>query len=128
MKNHFVAHFQELKKLGKEYIDLHLSLAKMESMDRLTKIIVFLLLLFIAISFFSIIVILLGIVFALWFSSVAGTLSQGILLYVGILILLVTIFYIFRESLFINPILRKFNMIFFDENNIKNQDHEEQDA
>ncbi len=123
MKNHFVEHFKELKTLGKEYIDLHFSLAKIESMEKLSGIITFLLLSIIAVSFFSIIIFLLGVAFALWFADVAGTMAQGILIYTGVLILILIFFYAFRKSLLINPIIRKFNTLFFDEHKIK--DHKE---
>ncbi|MCD7973880.1 MAG: hypothetical protein LUG18_14680 [Candidatus Azobacteroides sp.] len=106
----FTKSFQDLKEYAKMYSDVfRLTLVEKSSKLLSLIIIIFVVLLLTVITLFFCSLALMYKLADIWHSQALGALGMA-----GIYLILIGVIYIFREKIFINPLIRQFSQILFD--------------
>lgn len=99
--------FKENKSLVKEYIETRTEIFRLQGIRVFSKSIGLLVWIIIATFLGFLILIFLGLVLGFWLSALTQSFVAGFGLTVLVLILLFVVLAIFRNSLFVNPIIKK---------------------
>lgn len=109
----------------KEYIQLQSNLLRLELLEKSSKILSLLIIVFIflLLSGMTVFFLSMGLMYKLadlWNSQTLAALGIG-----GLYILLIILMYLFKDALFINPLVKQLSQIFFDEDEEKEAINEE---
>ncbi|MET0242592.1 MAG: hypothetical protein ABW174_03950 [Flavitalea sp.] len=99
--------FSENKTLLKEYVETRISLIKLQGVRTLSKTGGTMLWAVIAVFFTFLILMFAGLVLGFWFSALTGSYIKGFALATGVYIFLFVLITIFRNTLFVNPMIQK---------------------
>lgn len=113
---------QQLYADTKEYLNLQIDYLRLQSVEKLTKVISAVVLVFVSIILFT------GLLFYLFFTlayvlePVLGSLALSLGVITIFYLILLVLFYIFREVLIVNPLLKIFLNILYDKSEEKEKD------
>jgi hypothetical protein len=99
--------FAENKKLLKDYLETRISLLKLQGVRTLSKSGGVILWALIAVFFSFLILLFAGLVLGFWFSSLTGSYIKGFALATTVYIVVFILITIFRNTLFVNPMIQK---------------------
>jgi len=99
--------FAENKKLLSDYLETRIALIRLQSVRTLSKTGGTLIWAIIAIFFTFIILLFSGLVLGFWFSALTGSYVKGFGLTTLVFIVLFALITIFRNTLFVNPMIQK---------------------
>ncbi len=99
--------FAENKKLLKDYLETRIALLRLQSVRTLSKSAGTLIWAIIAVFFSFVILLFAGLVLGFWFSALTGSYVKGFGLATLVFIFLFVLITIFRNTLFVNPMIQK---------------------
>ena len=98
----------------KEYINIQVDLLKINLVEKLSQIISLLIGLIVGSLLALVIIVYLSVTLVYWLGTIFNSLLPGLLIISGVFILLFVLFYINRNKLFLNAIVRMINKILFE--------------
>lgn len=116
------SNIQQLYADTKEYLNLQIDYLRLQSVEKLTKIISAIVLVFVSIILFT------GLLFYLFFTlayvlePVLGSLALSLGVITVFYLILLVLFYVFRDTLIVNPLLKIFLNILYDKAESKEED------
>lgn len=103
----FRSFFKENKKLVTDYFDTRAEIARLQGIRILSKSAGTLLWVILSMLFFSILLIFLGFVLGFWLSDLLSSYVAGFALTSLAIFIIIVLLALFRNPLFVNPIIRK---------------------
>ena len=97
----------------KSYASMRFDLIRLELLEKLSKIISLILLVFVCILVSIIIFTYLSILLLLWLNDVFSSMIPGVCIVAGIYAIALTIMILFKEKIFLNPIIGALSKIIF---------------
>ncbi len=97
----------------KSYASLRFDLIRLELLEKLSKIISLILLVFVCILISIIVFTYLSILLLLWLNDVFSSMIPGVCIIAGVYAILLTAMIIFRKKVFLNPIVSALSKIIF---------------
>ena len=107
--------FTELYQALKSYTESRIILWKVELLEKITRVINYLITTTIVLFMFLCALVFLSFAFSFWFGKYHGTIVEGFLISTGFYILLAILIYLFRKQLFANNIVSNVSGILFNE-------------
>jgi len=98
----------------KEYINIQVDLLKINLVEKLSQIISLLIGLIVGSLLALVIIVYLSVTLVYWLGTIFNSLLPGLLIISGVFVLLFVLFYINRNKLFLNAIVRMINKILFE--------------
>jgi hypothetical protein len=99
--------FAENKRLLQDYIETRITLLRLQSVKTLSRSAGTLIWAIIAVFFSFVILLFAGLVLGFWFSAITGSYVKGFGLATLVFIFLFVLITIFRNTLFVNPMIQK---------------------
>lgn len=104
----FGSFYDNNKKLLQDYLETRLEIIRLQGIRVASKAIGYLAWIILSLFFLFLIFIFIGLVIAFWFSALTGSYVMGFGIATLILVLIVALLAIFRNILFVHPIIRNF--------------------
>lgn len=104
----FGSFYDNNKKLLQDYLETRLEILRLQGIRVASKAIGYFAWIILSLFFFFLILIFIGLVIAFWFSSLTGSYVIGFGIATLLLVLIVALLAIFRNILFVHPIIRNF--------------------
>ncbi|MBO7160151.1 MAG: phage holin family protein [Paludibacteraceae bacterium] len=108
--------YQQLWQDSKKYLELRYDLLRVELLEKVSLISALLLTAVVAILLGTIIFTYLSILLLLWLETLLGSMIYGLCIVIGIHVILFACLFIFRKQCIINPLVRQFSKIIFNQN------------
>lgn len=105
--------YKEVISEVKSYASMRFDLIRLELLEKLSKIISLILLVFVCILISIIVFTYLSILLLLWLNDVFSSMIPGVCIVAGVYAILLTAMIIFRKKVFLNPIVSALSKIIF---------------
>ena len=114
MKNKLMeTNYKEVISEVKSYASMRFDLIRLELLEKLSKIISLILLVFVCVLISIIVFTYLSILLLLWLNDVFSSMIPGVCIVAGVYAILLTAMIIFRKKVFLNPIVSALSKIIF---------------
>lgn len=100
--------FDENKTTVKEYIETRFEIYRLLAIRFASKSIGYLVWIILSLFLFTLVLIFIGLVIGFWFTQLTGSYIWGFGLATLLLIFIIVVLALFRNSLFVNPVMRNF--------------------
>lgn len=105
----------ELNEAVKNYVQTKLDLVKLSLLERITKFILYVITIQIAILFIFLIITFLATAFVFWYEQTFQSIFIGLLIALGFILILGLLFFIFQKKLITKNLIKNFSEILFSE-------------
>lgn len=117
--------YQNFIKDSKEYLKTRYDLLKLELLEKMSKILALIVMIFIALVLILTALAYFSLALVVWMENFFGSLLPGFLIVGGFFLLLLIVIYCLRTKLFLNPLIGVLSGILFEEK--REEDNDEQD-
>ena len=100
---------------AKEYIELQGDMLRLNLVEKVSQIISYLVVVIIGLFLGLTAFVYFSMAFVIWMQSFFGSMIPGFLILGAFFIVLLVLFFVFRDKLFVNPIIKKMSGILFNE-------------
>ena len=115
MKSNLSNNFSELNKTVQEYLKVHIDLAKLTALEKMTKISVFMISFLVGILLASLFFIFFASAFVFWYGNQFQNYLTGLFIVIGFIILLALFYYFFGKSSITTSIIKNLSAILFED-------------
>ncbi len=117
MKSNLSNNFSELNKTVQDYLKVHIDLAKLTALEKMTKISVYMISYLVGIILASLFFIFFASAFVFWYGYQFQDYLTGLFIVIGFIIILALFFFLFGKSSVTTSIIKNLSSILFEDEN-----------
>jgi hypothetical protein len=111
--------YQQIWEESKKYLELRYDLLRVELLEKISLICALLLIAITALLVGIIVFTYLSVLLLVWLETLFGSMIPGLCIVIGAHLILLVCLFAFRKQWFINPLIRQFSKILFNDNTPK---------
>ncbi len=119
--------YKTFVKHGREYLNSRYDLLKLELLEKMSSIVALLIAVMIALVLAGSVWIYISCILIVWLEGLVGGYIPAFLIMGGFNLLLLLIIFLFKDRLILNPIIRQFGTILYDDPVVENEEEEEEE-